>query len=107
MSCRKPETDLVNAWICFLHVRSLSTSICRWLGTFDTAEEAARAYDSAARSIRGAAARCNFPLTEEEEAAQAARPEGAMGKHTSFLLAQDPTEPDDNKIHLEISFMEK
>ncbi|EEF50672.1 ethylene-responsive transcription factor ERN1 [Ricinus communis] len=42
-------------------IKDASQKLRLWLGTFDTAEEAALSYDSAARLLRGRNAKTNFP----------------------------------------------
>ncbi|XP_061339914.1 ethylene-responsive transcription factor ERF094-like [Gastrolobium bilobum] len=48
-------------------IKDSSQHVRLWLGTYDTPEEAARAYDEAARALRGENARTNFASSENNQ----------------------------------------
>jgi hypothetical protein len=68
-----------------------------WLGTFETAEEAAQAYDKAAREIRGPHAHTNFPGLENHDQQQhelLANPETASAA-TAMMKGGDVAQSED------------
>ncbi|KAG6587637.1 Ethylene-responsive transcription factor ERN2, partial [Cucurbita argyrosperma subsp. sororia] len=51
-------------WVAEIKVSSQNLRL--WLGTFDRAEDAAMAYDRAARLLRGRTAKTNFPCEQQQ-----------------------------------------
>ncbi|GFY92620.1 related to AP2 11 [Actinidia rufa] len=62
-------------------IKDSSQRVRLWLGTYDTPEEAARAYDEAARALRGKNARTNFAPVNPSSSHQLGNSSPSNGEH--------------------------